>query len=118
MSSYSECEIQILTNFILERLDELVPQPKIFGKKRWLKSRNQTREKIFLALHQNTFHSVIWQLFECDDHLFLGENGMRELAEHTTREDGVWVYHKPRTNVYRAVYPSNRILVPMSTKTE
>ncbi len=116
MQKLTSCEIFALTDLVIERLEQLNPKPRFFGRKAWERRMHKFHANFFNVLEQGNmnFYGAIWHFFECNDKLFLGECGMRELAEHTTCTDGVWVYHNPSTNLYRAVYPSNKILVPMS----
>lgn len=110
-------EILALTDFVLERLEQLDRKPKFWGRKAWEKRVFDFRRDFSQTLEQgtNTFHGAIWQFFECNDRLFFGngKNGMRELVEYTQYVNGVWVYHNPTTNVYKVVYPSDHKLVPM-----
>lgn len=90
-------EAMALLNFVEERLRKLYPEPKFFGKTKWHENMLQFEYDFLRVLEEgeNNFYGAIWQFFEASDSIFLGEAGMRELAEHTTKKDGKWIYRRP-----------------------
>lgn len=90
-------EAKALTEFVKERFNRIYPKPRLFQKGKW-NSRIERIEKYFLETLEsgdNNFYGAVWSYFEGSDKLFLGENGMRELAERTQKEGDSWVYRKP-----------------------
>lgn len=98
-------EAMALLNFVEERLRKLDPEPKFFGKAKWQQSMLQFEYDFLKTLEEgeNNFYGAIWQFFETSGSIFLGETGMRELAEHTTKEDGKWIYRKTNEEA-RVIY--------------
>lgn len=101
-------EAMALLSFVEERLRELDPEPKFFGKKKWHK-RMERFEANFLSILEDdggpgNFYGAIWRIFECNDALFIGENGMKDLADHTKYKDGTWTYSKPNGGGPRVIY--------------
>ena len=95
-------EAMALLNFVEERLRKLDPEPKFFGKAKWHENMLKFEYAFLETLEEgkNNFYGAIWQFFENSD-IFLGEDGMRELAEHTIKDkEGKWVYRKPGEEVH------------------
>lgn len=90
-------EILALTNFVVQRVKELDPEPRFFGRQQWHERIKlfECRFKDTLDYETNSFYGAIWHFFEGNNKLFLGTNGMRELAEHTKKCGNSWIYQKP-----------------------
>lgn len=53
---------------------------------------------------KNNLYGAIWQFFEGNDRIFLGENGMMELAEHTEKKGDKWIYRNWHKDVETTIY--------------
>lgn len=87
-------EAMALLNFTEERLEKLDPCPKFFGKAKWHERMLQFEYDFLDTLTEgrNNFWGAVYQFFEENDNLFMGTNGMKELADHTFYEEGSWIY--------------------------
>lgn len=100
-------EARAVTDYIKERLSQVYPQPtKLHFLKRsfWKKEMEKCDDFFMFNLQKRGFralYGMIWQYFEMSDSVFLGQRGMRELAEHLRKtEEGTWIYTGWRNNVY------------------
>ncbi len=99
-------EAVALTNFVVKRLKFLNPEPRFFGKRKWEEKLMKFESDFIdvLVNGRNNFYGAIWQFFESNDKIFLGEYGMRELAEHTKKKNNKWLYKHPNEEQEYLVY--------------
>lgn len=87
-------EVIALLEFVKERVREIYPKSIFFGKKK-MESRLRRMEDYFIDVlesGENNFYGAVWHYFESSDRMFLGKNGLRELAENTCKEGDTWIY--------------------------
>lgn len=99
-------EAVALVNFVVERVKQLDRKPILFGRRKWEENLLSFKCNFLDVLKEgkNNFRGAIWQFFEERDDLFLGENGLLELAEHTSKEGDSWVYRNWYKNIERVIY--------------
>lgn len=85
-------EAVALTNFVVKRLKLLDPQPRFLGKVKWGEKLLKFELDFIdvLVNGKNNFYGAVWQFFEGNDKIFLGEYGMRELADNTQKKENKW----------------------------
>lgn len=109
----SRSEAIALRDFVEERFETLYPCPRFFGKAKWNDMMLQFEYDFLDALtkrgERGDFWGAIWRFFETTDSIFIGTNGMKELADHTYFKDGSWIYRGNGTE--RVIYT-----VPMEKK--
>ena len=91
----SRKEAIALRDFVKKRFEKLYPCPKFYwGKTKWHEMMLQFEHDFLEVLMEgkDTFWGTVWQFFDGDDNIFLGDEGLRELLEHTFYENGKWVY--------------------------
>lgn len=99
-------EAVALTKFVKERLVQLDKRPMFFGKRKWEEgiARFEANFSDVLEEGENNFYGAIWQFFEGRDDIFLGENGMLELAEHTKKKENTWIYQNWHKKIKKVIY--------------